>query len=288
MNKSAIADRGWNPLNYQLLLDKSIKATITESESKSFASMLKGNGIDSEMCDSTINPTVSEISDITADTVEMNYNSKYLQKIPNTVTVASKLLNFSSGRSALVAQTLLHEADLLKAREANKEKVRQGKDAQAKLEKAKKLTAMLNFNHISCEVGKDTLELRLKMAEKKRTEEMEVLNRKNKRVSDWKGKFDELMAKMNSNDLPLEKLSAAQLKILCAHKKRDTDTVSISKLKQNELLSLWISWKDQNDKITTLTSPLEDSGDVNVESDQIMTNIESPEYNPDALTITHV
>ena len=96
------------------------------------------------------------------------------------------------------------------------------------------------------------------------------------------------MAKMNSNDLPLEKLSAAQLKILCAHKKRDTDTVSISKLKQNKLLSLWISWKDQNDKITTLTSPLEDSGDVNVESDQIMTNIESPEYNPDALTITHV
>ena len=50
---------------------------MTESESKSFASMLKGNGIDCDnMCDSTINPTVSKISDITADSVEMNYDPK--------------------------------------------------------------------------------------------------------------------------------------------------------------------------------------------------------------------
>ena len=126
------------------------------------------------------------------------------------------------------------------------------------------------------------------MAEKKRAEEMEVINRKNKRVSDRKGKFDELMAKINSNNLPLEKLSTAQLKTLCAHKKRDTDTVSISKLKRNELLSLWISWKDRNDEITTLTSPVEDSGDVNVDEVPVMMNVESPECNPDALTITHV
>ena len=84
---------------------------------------------------------------------------------------------------------------------------------------------MLNFNHIHCEVGKETLELRLKMAEKKSAEEIDVINRKNKKVSDWKGKIDEWKAKMNSSDLPLEKLLAAQLKILCAHKKRDTDTL---------------------------------------------------------------
>ncbi len=125
-----------------------------------------------------------------------------------------KLLNFSSGRLALVAKALLHEADLLQAREANKEMVRQGKEAQAKLDNTKKLTAMLNFNHIHCEVGKETLELRLKMAEKKRAEEIDVINRKNKKVSDWKGKIDEWKAKMNSSDLPLEKLLAAQLKIL--------------------------------------------------------------------------
>ncbi len=93
LNKKAIADCGWNPLNYQLRLDKSIKATMTEAESKSFASMLKGNGIDcSDMCDSTINLTVSEISDFTASSVEMNNDSKYFQQIPNSVTVALQIL----------------------------------------------------------------------------------------------------------------------------------------------------------------------------------------------------
>ncbi len=38
------------------------------------------------------------------------------------------------------------------------------------------------------------------MAEKKRAEEMEVTNRKNERVSDWKGKFNEILSKIVSND----------------------------------------------------------------------------------------
>ena len=36
-----------------------------------------------------------------------------------------------------------------------------------KLENAKKLTAMMNFNHIGCKVGEDFLKLRLEMATKK-------------------------------------------------------------------------------------------------------------------------
>ena len=63
-------DCDWNPLNYNLLLDKNIRATTTELESKSLVSMLTGNGIDESGSNSSdlttiINPTVSEISDIT-------------------------------------------------------------------------------------------------------------------------------------------------------------------------------------------------------------------------------
>ena len=149
---------------------------------------------------------------MTADSVGTNYDSKYLLQIPNTVTVASKLLNFSFGRSALVTQTLLHKADMLKARKVNKEKVWRRKEAQSKLDKAKKRTAKKTSYHISCEVGKDSLELTLKMAEKKRAEEMEAMNRKNKKESDQK--LDAIMSKNIKNDLPSEKLSAAQLKII--------------------------------------------------------------------------
>ena len=36
---------------------------------------------------------------------------------------------------------------------------------RAKLEKAKKLTAMLNFNTIGCKVGEDLLKVQMKIAE---------------------------------------------------------------------------------------------------------------------------
>ena len=55
--------------------------------------MLKRNRINDDRSDSidhtTINPTVSEISEITVDSVEMKFDSKHIQQIPNTVTVAS-------------------------------------------------------------------------------------------------------------------------------------------------------------------------------------------------------
>ena len=69
----------------------------------------------------------------------MNYELKYLQRIPNKVTDVSKLWNFASGRLALIAQAVLHEADLLNGREADKEKIRKGREEQTKPDNAKKL-----------------------------------------------------------------------------------------------------------------------------------------------------
>ncbi len=46
-------------------------------------------------------------------------------------------------------------------------------------------------------------------------------------------------------NIPLDKLSLSQLRTLCSYKKRKSDKVSISKLKQHELLPLWLSWKDR-------------------------------------------
>ena len=274
LNKKAIADRGWGPLNYNLLNDKCIRATMTESESKSFASMIKqqsscsaAGGSGSSDSTSIMNVSSTEISDLTTDIAsnEMNYDSKYLQKIPNTVTVSSKL-NFSSGRSAAIAQTLLHEADLLRAREANRKKAQQGKEAEKKLQEAKKLTAMLNFNHLSCEVGADSLKLRLEMAEKRKEEEMQVQNRKKNKADERKRKFDEINKKLTHDNLPLDKLSTAQLKILCSHKKISSDKVCITRLKRSELIPLWLSWKDRVEQpdetsVIAVTSPVEETTD---------------------------
>ena len=43
-----------------------------------------------------------------------------------------------------------------------------GKLARKKLDDAKKLTAVLNFNTIGCQIGEDSLKLRMDMARKKK------------------------------------------------------------------------------------------------------------------------
>ena len=55
-----------------------------------------------------------------------------------------------------------------------------------------------------------------------------------------KRKYGEVQKELN-NGLPLHQLSITHLKSLCLHKKEKDDKVSISKLKRDELVSLWMS-----------------------------------------------
>ena len=253
-NLKAIEARGWGPLNYALLNDSQIQATMTDVESKSYALMLKpekslndARSVQQTLShESTINTAEETISTLTNDpAIDMNYKSIYLKKkVPDTVTIASKL-NFSTGRLAAVIQSLLHDADLQKVRQINKTKGDKGKDAKSKLESAKKLTAMLNFNTIGCKVGEDSLKVRMKIAQRKKDEEKQVQQNKDKKNNERKRKFDELRNQIDIKNIPLDKLSLSQLKTLCSYKKRKSDKVSISKLKRHELLPLWLSWKDR-------------------------------------------
>ena len=74
--------------------------------------------------------------------------------------------------------------------------------------------------------------------------------------------FDELQTKIKVENLPLEKLSLAQLRILCMYKKRDTDKVSISKLKWYELLAIWLEWRNRLDDDVNISVP-EGCSDIN-------------------------
>ena len=91
------------------------------------------------------------------------------------MTLATKM-NVKIGRSAFVARTLLHEGDLNEAREINWTFALKGKEAMKKLEHEKKLTGMLNFRSIGCQIGEDRLntwKLRLQMAQKKKIIDIE-------------------------------------------------------------------------------------------------------------------
>lgn len=104
-----------------------------------------------------------------------------------------------------------------------------------------KIKSELNFNVIGCEVGKDSLDLRMKLAQKKKDEDNELQKKKHARWIQQKQKFEKIV----NENIPLEKLSIGQLRVLCTFKKLKTDRVYISKLKRSELLPLWLSWKDR-------------------------------------------
>ena len=164
-----ISDCGWNPLNYNLLVNKQIAPTMTNSEIIKLDTMLKdgnstiatgsltqqsstGSANDvSTMMICTNNIYLSDLTDY--DGLGMNYNPTFIRQIPKTVIALKDKLNFQTGRSAHVARALIHESDILEAREKNQMSATKGKEAKAKIEKAKKLSAMLNFKAFGCKIG---------------------------------------------------------------------------------------------------------------------------------------
>ena len=60
--------------------------------------------------------------------------------------------------------------------------------------------------------------------------------------------------KIKNNNIPNDKLSLQQLKVLCMHKKQDSDEVAISRLKRPGLLALWLQWQSRPDAEVNITT----------------------------------
>ena len=125
---------------------------MTKSEAIELRSMMKigsNNGSTQQSSTTSIMHSTS-LSDLTDD-VEMNFYPHFIRQIQNSVTISDNL-NFRTGRSAQVARALIHKSDILEAREKNQMSLNRGKELKAKLDKAKKLTAMLNFKSFGCKM----------------------------------------------------------------------------------------------------------------------------------------
>ena len=123
---------------------------------------------------------------------------------------------------------------------------------------------MLNFKSFGCKIGEDSLEACLKMAEKKRMEDAKMILKNNDKIVKRRMQFDDLQTKIKTENLPLEKLSLAQLRILCMYKKRDDDKVSVSKLKCSELLAIWLEWRNRPDNNVNISIP-DGCSDINID-----------------------
>jgi len=137
-NQVAIRDRGWNPLNYSLLDSDDIKLTMTDSDARHYESILKLNSqCDSMGTEVSAHTIVGSESTSTRKFSElsgpnMNYDPKFLSvnKPIEEVSFTTKM-NFKSGHSQQVLESLVHHHDLNQARESIRENKAQG-DAMKK------------------------------------------------------------------------------------------------------------------------------------------------------------
>ena len=101
---------------------------------------------------------------------------------------------------------MLHESDIIHTREENRKNAEKGKKWKEKLDKSKKLSAMLNFKAFVCKIGEDSLEACLVMAERKENEETRIIQKKNDLIQKRKNQYIELQEKSVNQSITVEKL----------------------------------------------------------------------------------
>lgn len=238
-NKKAIAERGWGPCNRNLLLYKEIQHTMTKDDTELFHSM-QTNFFPSTSnfasaaesppeSVSFLKTAHSSSSTIISDLTDMQQHTKS--------DIIS--LNYSSGNSAMVLETLIGHHDINEARERNKKNRENGQQVANTYKKAKALTAMYHFNMFGCKIGKTALEKKREL-QLIQQEKIEAARKKEEDAYfERKRKYDDVMKLGITDD---EKLTGVQLRSLLNMKKRKTDK-PISSMKKSDMLTLWKEWK---------------------------------------------
>ena len=186
-------------------------------------------------------------------------------------------LNYASGNSAMVLETLIGAQDLNEARERNKRNKTMGIEASNTYKKAQAVTAMYHFKEYGCKIGKTALEKKREIQHIQKMKVLEARKKEEKVYNEKKRKYDEVM-NLNISD---EKLTIGHLRHLLNMKKRKTDK-SISGLKKKEMLVLWKEWKARplepllfdNDIVLSVN---EVSHDTTISDDDAIETIEAVE-----------
>ena len=234
-NKKAIAERGWGPCNRNLLLYKEIANTMTRDD----ADLLKS------MKDTFLSPS-DTFAPTPIDSLAINKSSSgdttiisdLTENGPKMMTDKIMSLNYSSGNSAMVLETLVAAQDLHEARERNKKNKERGGHVAITHQRAKAVTAMFHFNEFGCKIGKTALQKKRELFHIQQQKVLAARKKEEQVYVEKKRKYDEVM-NLNIDD---NKLTGVQLLVLLNMKKRKTDQ-PISSLKKQDMLLLWKEWK---------------------------------------------
>ena len=236
-NKKAIAERGWNPLNYNLLTNPDLRATMTVAERLTESSkvtlppsFLRNN---SNVCTSSDSVDTTKQSD-----TEASKSDDITNENPSvSEDKRQSSLNFSSGVSADCLTALVRNEQLMEARERIKREKLEGKDLATRLKVGSKITAGFCWKEGTNRLGKTIFEVCKEKALKKRNEELEKKNKEEQAYLQLKEKADAIL----SSGKEIEKMSNKELNIILKSLKRNGDTRIPAK--KTEMIRLYEEWK---------------------------------------------
>ena len=259
-NLQAIADRGWNPLNYNLLTMPEIRATMTKDEKKLELDssddiklpkyILKPN---QQSTDSTNSNTYEDETTINSETS----NSEQLT------------LNFSTGVSALCLNDIVRHEQLQEARERIQKEKKDGEDVTSKLRAAKKLTAGICWKNNTNRLGQSVFDIAKEKQLEKKIETANKIKMDEKAYLQLKKQADELL----SSGKELKKMSIKDLRTILKSLKEKGDKALPTK--KSEMLTLYYEWKDRKPLTFEYDHGLVAESDDDDDDVNIINNVES-------------
>ena len=241
-NRNAICERGWFPLNRNLLTMPEIHSTMTDNEreyemtshSNIILPSLKQSPSDSSL-DTTFSNSFDSISDTTDtindSTADSTIISSDKSKVPS--------LNFNAGTASFVLDAIVQQEDLLKARERIKREKEDGQSVSEKLKKSAKITAGTMWKCGTNHLGKNILDLMKEDQVKRMSEERNKVKKAEETYLKQMSESDKLIM----SGKPLESMTIKALTTIVKPFKRNGDK-ALPKKKQ-ELIELYEKWKSR-------------------------------------------
>ena len=237
-NKKAIAERGWYPLNRNLLLNNTLRTTMTKSDKE----IEIPRALFPETVSLQTTPFVPHASNTALTTIDSNECSTLASTTTTTTTLIIRepheKLNYSDGRAAMCLDSIVSHGDLMKARERIRRERSEGKTITERMQEQKgHITAGKLFNSGLCRISKTVFDIVNK-------------NKENiKKAAEEKGKaariaLQEKITKANAVralGIERDKLTNAQLKTLLAPFKREGDAAIPTK--KADLLRRLVEWE---------------------------------------------
>ena len=250
-NRKAIAARGWNPLNRNILLDETLRATMAEGDDRTehILDIVPSQFV---YIPPTTTLTTAAVSTIPASTKcpPLATATAAVSTIPSSpecppLTTASspvtnppvERLNYSNGVAAMCLDSMVAHDDLMQARERIRREQSEGKTISERIKEQKgAVTAGKLFNVGVCRIGRTVFDLVNENATnvKKQAEEKGVAARE--ALEEKIREANEIKALQKAPD----KLTNAQLRTLLAPLKRHGDAAIPTK--KDDLLRRLTEW----------------------------------------------